>query len=466
MNKKIILSVLISILAVISAASAATVSHKAEQIKPGVFGLNYTGNWIFINGLFGIGTTDPNKNLTVAGDANITGLLYSQNQLVCLASGANCNIVYSDLTSVGNWSADKGSYNTTAQLSTLYYNKTSNVNLGSYNLTTLGKVGIGTTTPNQALQVVGNANVSGTVYASNISSNSPLQIQTKGVTRIFVNDTTGNVGIGTTIPLALLHIKSISNANDRQFFRITDVNETGGNEFIIFSNSYTNRDITLSSVWNKLQFSAGAGPNWNTTKHMTIDTNGNVGIGTSSPSQKLDVNGSLVQREAGYHYFYGTGGGAGNYNSIRGYEPANGDMQLIVNNGATTAMNIQRSTGNVGIGTTTPSSSLSVNGRIISKSGVFANGLIMCGGISFSGTTFSCSSINVNWPNDMSYVRYIIGSVAAAHAVCMALGGISESSYTTTGVAGNGNVLQFGVAGWSEVPINNQQIINTIIYNA
>lgn len=40
-------------------------------------------------------------------------------------------------------------------------------------------------------------NVSGVVYANNFSSNSPLYLQTAGATRIFVNDTTGNVGIGT-----------------------------------------------------------------------------------------------------------------------------------------------------------------------------------------------------------------------------------------------------------------------------
>ncbi len=69
-----------------------------------------------------------------------------------------------------------------------------------------GFVGIGTENPDQALKVVGNVNVTKTLYASNVSSNSPLQLQTKGVTRMYINDTTGNVGIGTTSPQSTLSV--------------------------------------------------------------------------------------------------------------------------------------------------------------------------------------------------------------------------------------------------------------------
>ncbi|NQV08839.1 exo-alpha-sialidase [Candidatus Woesearchaeota archaeon] len=62
---------------------------------------------------------------------------------------------------------------------------------------TAGNVSIGTTAPTQKLHVEGNVNVTGTLYASNISSNSPLRLQTNDTTRVFVNDSTGNVGIGT-----------------------------------------------------------------------------------------------------------------------------------------------------------------------------------------------------------------------------------------------------------------------------
>ncbi|MFC1742078.1 hypothetical protein ACFL3V_06080 [Nanoarchaeota archaeon] len=55
-------------------------------------------------------------------------------------------------------------------------------------------------------------NTSGTVYADAFSSNSPLKLQTGDTTRIYVNDTTGNVGIGTTTPTSTLTVDGDINA--------------------------------------------------------------------------------------------------------------------------------------------------------------------------------------------------------------------------------------------------------------
>ena len=65
---------------------------------------------------------------------------------------------------------------------------------------TQGNVGIGTLTPTEPLHVIGNTKVEGTVFASAFSSKSPLLLQTAGTTRIFVDDVTGSVGVGTTTP--------------------------------------------------------------------------------------------------------------------------------------------------------------------------------------------------------------------------------------------------------------------------
>lgn len=65
---------------------------------------------------------------------------------------------------------------------------------------TQGFVGIGTLVPTEPLHVIGNTKVEGTVFANAFSSKSPLQLQTAGTTRIFVDDVTGSVGVGTTTP--------------------------------------------------------------------------------------------------------------------------------------------------------------------------------------------------------------------------------------------------------------------------
>jgi hypothetical protein len=92
-----------------------------------------------------------------------------------------------------------------------------------------GKIGIGTTMPNQILQVIGNVNVSGVLYSSNVSSNSPLQLQTSGFTRIFINDTTGNVGINTTKPTQKLFVEGNMTVNGTLIVDKNNFNQNLGN---------------------------------------------------------------------------------------------------------------------------------------------------------------------------------------------------------------------------------------------
>ena len=76
----------------------------------------------------------------------------------------------------------------------------------------------------------------------------------------------GNFGIGTNTPADLLHINGIARANQ--------LNLTGGN-------------LNTIGAATNMSF------NINGTNQMTLLSNGNLGIGTNAPSQKLEVNGYL-----------------------------------------------------------------------------------------------------------------------------------------------------------------------------
>ena len=99
----------------------------------------------------------------------------------------------------------------------------------------------------------------------------------------------------------------------------------------------------------------------NTSEKMRITAAGDVGIGTTSPGYKLDVTGEI--RQTGNNFWFSSAriGGDGSGNIDINYN--NGSSPSFTwYNGGTSALARITSTGNMGIGTTTPTYKLQVNG--------------------------------------------------------------------------------------------------------
>ena len=93
-------------------------------------------------------------------------------------------------------------------------------------------------------------------------------------------DSSGNVGIGTTSPSALLHLNKASGAADLRL-------SVGGT---LYSNIYaSSSDVNIFSI-TSIPLILGT----NNTERMRILSGGDVGIGTSTPATKLEVNGGLI----------------------------------------------------------------------------------------------------------------------------------------------------------------------------
>lgn len=109
---------------------------------------------------------------------------------------------------------------------------------------------------------------------------------------LILNGAGGNVGIGTSSPSALLHINGGAYGTS---LLITTSSDSGADLTLTCSDTGGKRwDITSGGTNNAI--GAGGLQFYNNTDgvmRMGITSAGNVGIGTSTPQDKLDVNGSI-----------------------------------------------------------------------------------------------------------------------------------------------------------------------------
>lgn len=168
-------------------------------------------------------------------------------------------------------------------------------------------IGIGTDAPKKKLDVNGDINISGNLFKNNVLMN----IWQSNSSNIYYNS--GNVGIGTTNPTADLDIVSdvapvlkLRTTGDGTTytpkFDITGAAQ-GGNigEINFLFGGDRNDNIPDASIiaYNHsaenvadLVFYTSRGTGYLTQK-MVIKDNGNVGIGTTNPTYKLSVKGTI-----------------------------------------------------------------------------------------------------------------------------------------------------------------------------
>lgn len=207
-------------------------------------------------------------------------------------------------------------------------------------LTNAGYVGIGTTAPNANLHVYANTAGRSMIRAEATSENAYLVLDRTGDNATIVNkndgtlrinhsgnstdahiviSNTGNVGIGTTSPGAKLHVsggdlyvtdQTINNySTSRSAFMLRTDNITPASDNgIRFYDGNSNGHLhigNLGASYIQSYGTASFGPGTLGTSTLDLDDNinfsaialnplgGNVGIGTSSPVAKLEVQGSV-----------------------------------------------------------------------------------------------------------------------------------------------------------------------------
>jgi hypothetical protein len=466
------------------------------------------------NGNVGIGTTSPADKLSVISGSvriatsSLAGALYLGNDgsniylqrdnsydLSLVQNGDSNSALY--LASAGSVYVNIDSNNNDTDKAFIVQNNALKAGTELFRVSETGNVGIGTSIPSQKLHIKSNDTFAAIKFTNSVSdagiisySSDNLYFYTANAQRITI-DTAGNVGIGTTVPGALLEISSSTAAS------LLNIKGAGGNGILFVSASgnvgigtptpgvkvdiVSSNNTSLASVLRVnsnnvavntslaydgliasgvLTIQAGTAQSLilsaNATEKMRIASDGNVGIGTSSPANKLEVqSGSILIRgdgnalfgtfyaSAGENTFFTMHSGSGNTFHI-GNDVSGTNYNTMVFTAATDATG-----GKVGIGTSSPVAKLQVNGNV-------------------SGSSFTSSISNaVGFLGTASWAQNVVSaSFATTAQTANALNASNNYQVNSIGVgmAGSGTagrigMNEAGIRSWSITPTGGRLVI-------
>ena len=356
----------------------------------------YTPFHIQNTGNVGIGTTSPSAKLDVAGNAEFNGETYVRAQ-----SNVGLRVQTIDQGLGGSDGLRVGLNAIHAFVWNFENTPLSFATNGSQKATILanGNVGIGTTSPSSKLHVVGPINIerTGVAATSSIDMEGNFRyIAANGYAHAFfsqgsemVRFYSGNVGIGITSPQRPLDVNGdIQNNGVLRRAGLVFLKSDGTSTKIGPANA-TAGDVSIHSSGT-----LGTGD-----QLAVFKSSGNVGIGTTGPQKKLDVNGSGIVASlggafsvgsfAGFHFGYSetTYGNDLYKKSALVFERtdnhsqggnASGKIHFLLNNiGNGSATSLAHSvvtidtdavatqgSARVGIGTTSPTEELHIEGEV------------------------------------------------------------------------------------------------------
>ncbi len=329
-------------------------------LKANYLNLTSTENSSFTNG----GALIVSGGVTISKDTYINGKMTLNDTLTFNTTGNNKSSIEFDSSQylfIGNNKSHlqingndtennpghiELAYNT--YLSIIHKLNNGNTEIEIARLSSSGNVGIGTTSPNYHLDVFSRINVTppnlnsgGTNYASSGDSTyiqsgigqtsgnrANLYFSSLGAGVIsMVLNTAGNIGIGTESPSSIMTVNNSTTNSSNIAIRIQalpNVQSSSPQTYRIVYGNGSGNDITSSIDFGRENanqnqnqyisfrtYEGGSSGSDLSIERMRIGANGNVGIGTSSPGYRLDVNGTFRANGISLGIQGGQNGGVG-----------------------------------------------------------------------------------------------------------------------------------------------------------
>jgi hypothetical protein len=385
----------ISLFGAYNAEAGIIFTDESEQYK-GKIGYNNISEYMYFQtdgsekvritaaGNVGIGTTSPVSKLTVT-NGNI--------EIQSDGSSSMTNYLKIGTHTGGSW----GSYISASS----FYNSNLNTNLrlGVSNsgtlidvisITSVGDVGIGTTSPTAKLHVVGETKLTGasaayTFFDQANATYYSVWYRNNNITYLydsylnstpFVINSSGNVGIGTTSPVTnaaynkVVHINSTSGLGAVLKLTDTTTGTAAADGFELLQ--YGVDSYLLNRENGRMLFYT------NNNQRMVIDDGGNVGIGTASPTTLFHIHSTTADTILNVKSTVGQGqirldGAATDWSELNYFKAGTRTFGISVQHsvdklfihGASEVNNpfiTVTNSGNVGIGTTSPGHPLEIYG--------------------------------------------------------------------------------------------------------